>query len=147
MEYGSRIPRLGQPTIEPDVKTGALVRRILIDVHTATGVEYELRGRRYTATAEREIVLCAGSFGTPHLLQLSGIGPADHLCTFMNWELRKSPRAMSTADVRYTTGIWSADAVMADLDYLDSGNEMSVAVGIDSGATGPAAPAAAAVPG
>ena len=28
------------------------------------------------------MVLCAGAYGTPHLLLLSGVGPADHLTTF-----------------------------------------------------------------
>ncbi len=50
--------------------TGALVRRIVIRDGTAVGVEYERRGRSYTAIARREIVLSAGAFGTPQLLQV-----------------------------------------------------------------------------
>jgi choline dehydrogenase len=100
--------------------TGALVRRILVREGAAVSVEYERRGRSHKATARREIVLSAGAFGTPQLLQLSGIGPAEHLrsvgidplvdspqvgrnltdhpATFMNWEL--SPGFIGLADAR-----------------------------------------------
>ncbi len=36
-------------------------------------------GQRHTARAEREVVICAGAYGSPQLLMLSGVGPADHL--------------------------------------------------------------------
>jgi choline dehydrogenase len=63
------------------VVSGALVRRVVIRDGAAAGVEYERRGRVFTATARREIVLSAGAYGTPQLLQLSGVGPAEHLRT------------------------------------------------------------------
>ncbi len=58
------------------VKTGAPVRRIVVENGTATGVEL-IDGSRLTASAE--VILSSGSIGSPRLLQLSGIGPADHL--------------------------------------------------------------------
>src|SRR3954451_6814217 len=61
------------------VQTGAHARRVLLDGGRATGVEYELDGTPTSATAEREVVVSAGTFNTPQLLMLSGIGPADHL--------------------------------------------------------------------
>ncbi|MDJ0685302.1 MAG: choline dehydrogenase [Alphaproteobacteria bacterium] len=61
------------------VKTHVLARRILFDGLRATGVEFERDGRVQTAKAAREVILSAGSIGSPHLLQLSGIGPADNL--------------------------------------------------------------------
>ena len=45
----------------------------------ATGVEYLRRGKRRRATAAKAVVLCAGSFGSPQLLMLSGVGPEAHL--------------------------------------------------------------------
>ena len=57
----------------------ALVRRITISGGRASGVEYEHGGARVLARAEREVILSAGAYGTPQLLLLSGIGPAEHL--------------------------------------------------------------------
>lgn len=61
------------------VVTKAVVRRVILRHGRAVGVEYRRAGRTYQAFADREVVVSAGAFGTPQLLQLSGIGPADHL--------------------------------------------------------------------
>src|SRR6266568_6404528 len=45
----------------------------------AAGVRYLLHGKEETARVEGEVILSAGAIGSPHLLMLSGIGPADHL--------------------------------------------------------------------
>jgi len=58
------------------IVTEAMTSKIEFSQRTATGVRYERAGISYLATARREIVLCAGSFGSPQLLQLSGVGPA-----------------------------------------------------------------------
>lgn len=58
------------------VHTGAQVRRIIVENGTAAGVEL-LDGTILTASCE--VILSSGSIGSPRLLQLSGIGPADHL--------------------------------------------------------------------
>lgn len=50
-------------------------RKLLLDGTRATGVEYEHKGEVKTATAKNEVILSAGSVGSPQLLQLSGIGP------------------------------------------------------------------------
>ncbi|MDT8329253.1 MAG: GMC family oxidoreductase N-terminal domain-containing protein [Roseovarius sp.] len=59
--------------------TGAMVGRIGFDGRRAVSVEYHHRGARKTLRAGREIILSAGSVTSPRLLQLSGIGPAQHL--------------------------------------------------------------------
>ncbi|MCV7216004.1 GMC family oxidoreductase N-terminal domain-containing protein [Mycobacterium crocinum] len=63
------------------VVTGALVHRVVLRDGRAVGVEYERKGHRHIVNANSEIILSAGAYGTPHLLQLSGIGAADHLRT------------------------------------------------------------------
>ncbi|MBN2759101.1 MAG: GMC family oxidoreductase N-terminal domain-containing protein [Rhodobacteraceae bacterium] len=59
-----------------NVRTGAQVRRITVEQGRATGVEM-MDGTRITARAE--VILSSGAIGSPRLLQLSGIGPADEL--------------------------------------------------------------------
>ena len=58
----------------------ALVTRIVIEKGRAVAVEYLENGTTLRrSNADAEIVLAAGAFGSPHLLMLSGIGPAEHL--------------------------------------------------------------------
>ncbi len=58
------------------VETGALTERVLVEGGVAVGVQYRRHGRRATARARGEVVLAAGAFGSPQILQLSGLGPA-----------------------------------------------------------------------
>jgi choline dehydrogenase len=67
-------PARARPNLK--VVTGALSERVVLDGKRATGVAYRLGGERRAARAVREVILCAGSIGSPQLLQLSGIGPA-----------------------------------------------------------------------
>ncbi|MDE2156232.1 MAG: choline dehydrogenase [Xanthomonadaceae bacterium] len=61
------------------VCTHAPVERVLLDHGRAVGVQLH-RGRRAPERIEAgEVILAGGAINTPHLLMLSGIGPADHL--------------------------------------------------------------------
>jgi choline dehydrogenase len=57
------------------VATEAQATRILLEGRRARGVTYRQNGRDVTVTARREVILAAGALQSPHLLQLSGIGP------------------------------------------------------------------------
>ena len=61
------------------VVTGALVLRVVFEGRRAVGVDYQLGGNRMTARAESEVLLTSGAIGTPKLMMLSGVGPADAL--------------------------------------------------------------------
>ena len=63
------------------VRGGVFVRKILIKDGKAVGVEAESGGKVFHIEADR-VVLSSGAIRSPHLLMLSGIGPADHLQQF-----------------------------------------------------------------
>jgi len=57
------------------VETEALAARVLFEGKRAGAVEYTQGGKRIQARANREVLLSGGSFNSPQLLQLSGVGP------------------------------------------------------------------------
>lgn len=61
------------------VMTSTQTRRILVDDGRATGVEIQAEYGRTVLGAEREVILCAGAFHSPHILLHSGIGDSDEL--------------------------------------------------------------------
>jgi 4-pyridoxate dehydrogenase len=70
-------PVLRRPNLT--VHTGALVHRVLLRGTRAYGVAYAKDGAVVEVQAEREVLLCGGTYNTPQVLMLSGIGPAEHL--------------------------------------------------------------------
>jgi choline dehydrogenase len=70
-------PARGRANLQ--VVTGATAVGVVIERGRARGVRYRIGATEHVAVAEREVILAAGAIGSPHLLLLSGIGPADHL--------------------------------------------------------------------
>jgi len=70
-------PNLDRPNFRVEVR--ALVHRVVIENGRATGVEYRQPSGVTIANARREVIVSAGVIGSPQLLMLSGVGPADHL--------------------------------------------------------------------
>ena len=61
------------------VITAALASRIVWQGTRAVGVEYQCAGKTEQADCDGEVILSGGTVNSPQLLQLSGVGPADHL--------------------------------------------------------------------
>jgi choline dehydrogenase len=61
------------------VVSHALATRILFAGSRAVGIEYVRRRETHEVRASREVILCAGTIGSPQLLMLSGVGPAEQL--------------------------------------------------------------------
>tara|TARA_R110001592_G_scaffold37823_15_gene125707 strand:- start:1665 stop:3350 length:1686 start_codon:yes stop_codon:yes gene_type:complete len=61
------------------VVTHALVHKVLLKGKKAVGVRYEVKGQLTDQLCHKEVLLSAGSIGSPHILQLSGIGKAETL--------------------------------------------------------------------
>lgn len=72
-------PVLGRPNLT--VVTDAHVTRLVFDGLRCRGADYVTADGDQRAEVVREVVVCAGTVGSPQLLMLSGIGPAEHLCT------------------------------------------------------------------
>lgn len=72
-------PAMKRPNLT--VRTGVQVFDIIFEKRRAIAVSFQQGGGSTQEHAEREIILCAGAIGSPQLLMLAGIGPADHLRT------------------------------------------------------------------
>jgi choline dehydrogenase len=59
--------------------TGVRAQRVVLENGQARGVEYNSAAGLRTLWAEREVILCGGTFETPKLMLLSGLGPSAHL--------------------------------------------------------------------
>ncbi|SCC92140.1 choline dehydrogenase, a flavoprotein [Thiomonas sp. X19] len=70
-------PVMGRPNLTVMTHTQAL--RVVMEGTRAVGVEVQRQGKRDIIRARREVVLSGGTFNSPHLLMLSGIGDPDEL--------------------------------------------------------------------
>jgi choline dehydrogenase len=57
----------------------ALALGLVLEGGRATGIRIRRGGAEQVVSARREVILSAGAIGSPHLLMLSGLGPAEHL--------------------------------------------------------------------
>jgi len=73
-------PVLGRPNLR--LETGCLVERVVFDGRRASGVRWRQNGETKTARCHGEVILAAGSIGSPHILLMSGVGPAAHIRQF-----------------------------------------------------------------
>ncbi|HKT30920.1 MAG TPA: choline dehydrogenase [Gammaproteobacteria bacterium] len=70
-------PHISRPNL--CVLTGARARRVLFEGRRAHKVEYRRGGRVHAVEARAEIIVCAGTFQSPQLLMLSGVGDTEAL--------------------------------------------------------------------
>ena len=70
-------PVLSRPNLR--LETGVLVERLVFEGKRCVGVQFRQGGRLVEARAKGEVILSAGAVGTPQILQLSGVGPAEWL--------------------------------------------------------------------
>ena len=111
------------------VVTGAQVLRVELEGDRATGVRYrDRRGREQVARADREVVLAGGAIGSPQLLMLSGIGPADHLREVgvqvavdlpgVGENLQDHPYVVCIWESKLSESLYGADKPKALLEWL-----------------------------
>ncbi|HVC50739.1 MAG TPA: GMC family oxidoreductase N-terminal domain-containing protein [Stellaceae bacterium] len=71
--------REARPRANLKIETEATVTKLLFDGKRCTGVAFRQRGADRKLLVTREVILCGGAVSSPHVLQISGIGPAQHL--------------------------------------------------------------------
>ena len=62
-----------------DVRSGVTAHKVRFEHRRASAVEFYQGGEKFQVRVDREIILSAGAIGSPQLLLLSGVGPADEL--------------------------------------------------------------------
>src|SRR5262245_10326215 len=67
----------GRPNLR--VETNAQTGKLLFEGKRCTGVEFMRGGQITKVSAKREVIVSGGTVNSPHILQISGIGPAEHL--------------------------------------------------------------------
>jgi choline dehydrogenase len=70
-------PNLSRPNLQ--VLTQAVSAKVILEGRRAVGVAYHQGNQLHHVRARREVIVAAGAFGSPQLLQLSGIGSAAEL--------------------------------------------------------------------
>jgi len=113
------------------IKGGVTVKRILFDGKRAVGVEVESSGETFMVEGEK-IVLSSGAIGSPHILLLSGVGPAAHLRDIgidvvhdlpgVGQNLRDHPSAAVLFRVTGETPDLQAPAIQVGLRYTVEGS-------------------------
>ncbi len=94
-------PARGRPSLE--IRTHAHATKVLIENDRAVGVEYQTAGTRRTVWARAEVIVSGGAYGSPQLLLLSGLGPAEHLREMGVTVLRDMPAVGSNLHDHFNT--------------------------------------------
>lgn len=115
------------------VLTGAIVDRVVIEGRRAVGLAYRHDGQSVVATAQREVILCAGAFGSPVIMERSGIGAPERIKALGldpvhelpgvgenlqdHWHLRVQARVRNTRTLNSMVHSLTGKALMG-ADYL-----------------------------
>jgi choline dehydrogenase len=98
---------LSNPPSNLTIQTDAHATRVLIENGRATGVEYQSKAGRQTSKARLEVIVSGGTYGSPQLLLLSGLGPAEHLQDMGIAVVRDMPAVGSNLHDHFnTTASW-----------------------------------------
>ena len=126
------------------VESHALATRVLFQEGRAVGVAYRQGGAEREARARREVILCAGTIGSPQLLMLSGIGPAEHLRSLgipvvrdlpgVGQNLQDHPRVAVTWESKKPLGLTPAEGDQAARDYGRDRTGPLTSTGVGAGA-------------
>jgi choline dehydrogenase len=121
---------LSDPPRNLTIQTSAHATRIILEDGRATGVEYQTPAGRQVSKARAEIIVSGGAYGSPQLLQLSGLGPAQHLQDIGIPVVRDMPAVGSNLHDHFnTTASWRCTKPIT-LNDLQNNPLRKVAAGI-----------------
>jgi choline dehydrogenase len=124
---------LSNPPPNLTIQTNAHATRIIIENNRATGVEYQTQAGRQTSHARQEVIVSGGAYGSPQLLLLSGLGPADHLQHHGIAVIRDMPAVGSNLHDHFnTTASWRCTKPIT-LNDLQNSPLRKIAAGIRYG--------------
>jgi choline dehydrogenase len=113
---------LSNPPSNLTIQTGAHATRVLIEDGRATGVEYHTTEGRRTCRARCEVIVSGGAYGSPQLLLLSGVGPAQHLQDMGIDVIRDMPAVGSNLHDHFNTAAsWRCSKAITLNDLQNSG--------------------------
>jgi choline dehydrogenase len=108
------------------VETDALATRLVFQGNRCTGVAFRQRGQDQQANAAREVILCGGSVNSPHLLQISGVGPAAHLQSIGVPVLHDLPGVGGNLQDHYVTRVSHRAKDAVSINQLARGPRLAV---------------------
>ena len=110
-------PAMGRHNLE--VRSGVLVRKLVFEGKRCVGVEIDTGAEPKVLRARREVIVSGGTYNSPHLLMLSGIGPAGHLQDHGIAVLHDSPGVGRNLQEHPTASLeWNARAPVTFLNQL-----------------------------
>ena len=121
---------LSNPPRNLTIQTNAHATRVILQDGRATGVEYQTPEGRRISNARREVIVSGGAYGSPQLLLLSGLGPAQHLQDMGIAVVRDMPAVGSNLHDHFnTTASWRCSKPIT-LNELNNSKLRQVAAGI-----------------
>jgi choline dehydrogenase len=115
------------------IRTGAQATRVVIENGRAVGVSYVSPEGKRTARAGREVVVSGGTYGSPQLLQLSGLGPAAHLQAMGIAVVRDMPAVGSNLHDHFNTYLSWKCARPITLNDLENSWPRKIVAGLQYG--------------
>ncbi len=121
---------LSNPPPNLTIQTNAHATKIVIRDGRATGVEYRTAAGPHVSEARHEVIVSGGAYGSPQLLQLSGLGPAQHLQDMGIEVVRDMPAVGSNLHDHFnTTASWRCSKAIT-LNDLNNSKLRQAAAGI-----------------
>lgn len=111
-------PAATRPTLT--IASNAVAHRLIVEGDRVKGLEYVHNNKRKTASCGGEVILAAGAIGSPHLLQLSGIGDPEHLRSIGIQPRFDNPHVGQHLQDHMATGIAQASKKGGTLDDAET---------------------------